>query len=35
MPSWGPALMTAASIAVLVAVIVVALRALWHMRNRR
>ncbi|NYI90387.1 uncharacterized membrane protein YcjF (UPF0283 family) [Amycolatopsis endophytica] len=35
MPSWGPALMTVAAIAALVAVIVVALRALWHLRNRK
>jgi len=35
MPSWGPTLMAVASIAALIAVIVVALRALWHLRNRK
>lgn len=33
--SWGPAAMTVASIAVLVAALVAALRALWNMRNRK
>ncbi|AIJ25116.1 hypothetical protein [Amycolatopsis methanolica] len=35
MPSWGPTAMAVASVAVLVAAIVVALRALWNMRNRK
>ncbi|GHF06314.1 hypothetical protein GCM10017786_44860 [Amycolatopsis deserti] len=35
MPSWGPAAMTVASAAVLIAALVVALRALWNTRNRK
>ena len=35
MPSWGPTLMAVASAAVLIAALVVALRALWNMRNRK
>ncbi|HKS48715.1 MAG TPA: hypothetical protein VJT49_27125 [Amycolatopsis sp.] len=35
MPAWGSTVLTLASAAVLLGALVVALRALWNLRNRR
>jgi uncharacterized membrane protein YcjF (UPF0283 family) len=34
-PAWGSTALTLVSVAVLVAALVVALRALWNLRNRK
>ena len=34
-PAWGSTVLTIAAVAVLIAALVVALRALWNMRNRK
>ncbi|WP_281355527.1 hypothetical protein [Amycolatopsis acididurans] len=34
-PAWGSTALAVASVAVLVSALVVALRALWNMRNRK
>lgn len=35
MPAWGSTALTLVSVAVLVSALVVALRALWNLRNRK
>lgn len=35
MQTWGPTAFTVVTVAVLVSALVVALRALWNLRNRR